>query len=200
MKWEEKAEWLQENGYPLAIYALGTEEGPSMRWAADIGGEGRRYGETIGESVEKVYVWVEGPNNKTSLDDYETEPIDYTGCHPVIAKALKHGFGIKCSVDSSYDHMIIVGYVADAAYPYKTSGTGNYGKAEPIKKKKTEVRVKGPVEVMQWLVGNDYEFHADGRIFKGKSFFNPELWSLCGKPAPEGWQFPELTEDVEIVD
>ena len=60
MKWEEKAEWLQRNGYPLAVYALAPLEGQEEKWAADIDGEGRRYAATIGEAVDKVYEWIEG--------------------------------------------------------------------------------------------------------------------------------------------
>ena len=202
MKWEEKAEWLQRNGYPLAVYALASLEGQEEKWAADIDGEVRRYAATIGEAVDKVYELIEGPiTSKTILDDYETEPIDYTGCHPVIAEALNSGLMIKCKVSPlDTDDFVYIDLYArnNGNKPYCASSGDCYSEKELtlMLKKKTETRVKDPVEVMQWLVGNGYEFHADGRIFKGKRFFNTELWSLCGKTAPEGWQFPELLETV----
>jgi len=34
------------------------------------------------------------PEPEVNLDNYITEPIDYTGCHLVIAAALKQGWGI----------------------------------------------------------------------------------------------------------
>ena len=37
------------------------------------------------------------------MKKYNTKPIDFTGCHPVIAEALKRNEAIKCRVwDSDY--------------------------------------------------------------------------------------------------
>ena len=32
------------------------------------------------------------------MKKHTTKPIDFTGCHPVIAEALKRGEAIKCKV------------------------------------------------------------------------------------------------------
>ena len=43
-------------------------------------------------------------NNKEDSMKYNTRPIDYTGCHPVIAEALRRHEDIKCRVwDSDCD-------------------------------------------------------------------------------------------------
>jgi hypothetical protein len=54
--WQEKAEWLRENGYLLQIYALAEDS--EDNWMACVGGEGRRYAKTIEVAIEQVYDWI----------------------------------------------------------------------------------------------------------------------------------------------
>lgn len=94
--------------------------------------------------------------NKTNLDDYTTKDIDFTGCDPVIAKALKKNKSILCKVRDEGEFYVqqynIVSYRKGKPYPYETTGNNAYKHAEPIKKRKTEFRVKDSVSIMQYLL------------------------------------------------
>ena len=69
------------------------------------------------------------------MKKYTTKPIDFTGCHPVIAEALKQGKMVDCIVyDSSsceYKRCWVLAYYVDNNYPYRT-GEEAYHYAEPI--------------------------------------------------------------------
>ena len=138
-----------------------------------------------------------------NLDDYETEPIDYTGCHPVVRESLKYGLSIECevwgAVRGENQKAFITAYSLcdESDYPYR-SGGDFHRNAEPIKKKKTETRVKGAVEVMAWLVRNGFEFFSGPGNWETDVYrFDKHLWRYCGKPSPVSWEFPELLEEVE---
>ena len=68
-------------------------------------------------------------------EKYNTKPIDFTGCHPVIAEHLKRGEAIECLV---WDwegvpkfKAWVYGYAQDTTYKYKTK-EDKYACAEPI--------------------------------------------------------------------
>lgn len=137
------------------------------------------------------------------LKDYITEPIDYTGCHPVIAEALKALRAIECYVwDANVADRrtrTVYAYDSTCGLPYRTSNFGPYRNAEPIPKKKTETRVKSAPEIMQWLVDNKYRVDSSG-FWCGRSFnFVPEMWQFCGKPPSDEFSWhKEWLEEVEI--
>jgi hypothetical protein len=138
-----------------------------------------------------------------NLDDYTTKDIDFTGCNPVVAEALKRGLSIECKAGSPYNcKCVITGYLAGNSYPYVSKNV-LYPNVTPIKKKKSEVqiRVKGPVEVMQWLADNGYFPDKEGDFVTNGGYivFWARLWGCCGKAAPEGWKFPELLEKVAVI-
>jgi len=60
MTWEDKAEWLRENGYHLIIEALGENDFP---WRASIEGENRNYAATIPKAVNMIYKQIKKPDN-----------------------------------------------------------------------------------------------------------------------------------------
>ena len=73
------------------------------------------------------------------MKKYNTKPIDYTGCHPVIAEALKRGEAIECFVS---DHLVpgdqrrwVSAYFVDTSYPYRSRAGGVFRYAEPIARK-----------------------------------------------------------------
>ena len=70
------------------------------------------------------------------MKKYKTKPINYTGCHPVIAKALKRNEAIECKVwDGGRKHdeekRYVTGY--DDSGVYITSGVIEWDYAEPIR-------------------------------------------------------------------
>ena len=73
------------------------------------------------------------------MKKYNTRPIDFTGCHPVIAKALKRGEEIKCRVwDNKGDvkrEVWICRYKGRADFPYLSEIDVFWKHAEPIARK-----------------------------------------------------------------
>jgi hypothetical protein len=143
--------------------------------------------------------------NRINLDDYTTKDIDFTGCNPVIAEALKQNKSILCEVGDEIMHLTqtkqcnIVSYRKDNEYPYVTIHHNGYKYAKPIKKTKTELRVKGPVSVMQYLIDNGYVVDKSGFFQKGDKRSRPRsLFAYCGHVMPEGWPLPELLEEVAV--
>ena len=74
---------------------------------------------------------------KVNLNDYETEDIDFTGCDPVIAVALKQNKSILCKTESGV--LNIVNYAPNL---YIDDLGCFYSSAEPIKKNKNRIPCK----------------------------------------------------------
>ena len=82
------------------------------------------------------------------MKKYTTKPIDFTGCHPVIAEALKCGEAIKCwvwdigSMKRNDQQRWIEGYTQNKGYTqgvgYITLNFVEWDNAEPI-----PLKVKG---------------------------------------------------------
>ena len=81
-----------------------------------------------------------------------TEPIDYTGCHPVIAKCLQDNLAVMCN-DGEYDCMVY-GYSKDSFCPYLGVEVNLNKTAKPVYKKTTKTYVKKASEIIAWLEVN----------------------------------------------
>ena len=96
------------------------------------------------------------------MKKYNTKPVDYTGCHPVIAGALKRGEEIECFVHDSpvRGHMKswVVAYLSGNTYPYKTKEEV-FRYAEPIPLK---TRIMPPEKAIPVLIANGWEYNKDG--------------------------------------
>ena len=100
------------------------------------------------------------------MKKYNTKPVDYTGCHPVIAEALKRGDEIECKV---WDHKggvkveaWIYRYKGGSERPYR-SGTDTpwkYAEPTPLKVK----RIMPPERAIPKLIEDGYEFDVDGDL------------------------------------
>ena len=69
---------------------------------------------------------------------YNTRPIDFTGCHPVIAEALKRGEAIECLVWGNKDdkkEVWICRYKGGSDFPYLSEIGVFWKHAEPIARK-----------------------------------------------------------------
>lgn len=139
-------------------------------------------------------------NNKEDSVKYNTRPIDYTGCHPVIAEHLKLGEEIKCWVwDKDYDEkpnscceVWIVRYWQTAAYPYRTAGDTYFRYAEPIPIKVR--RIMPPERAIPVLIAGGWKFSADGHLVGPEQTLVPSMLCCMGKlindPAVIPWSWP----------
>ena len=104
------------------------------------------------------------------MPKYTTEPIDYTGCHPVIAEHLKRGESILCRVwgygtkeEWKYQEPERVIAFKGGQYPYTTlDSAGSWKNAEPISTKR---KVLMPAEkAVVKLIEYGWKIDTDGRI------------------------------------
>jgi len=159
------------------------------------------------EYVVKVDA-IDKPEPEINLDDYYTKPIEYTGCDPVIAAALKQGLSIKCKVWNDHGYKVkepITRYNVGSNYPY--GGENGWTHAEPIPKPKKIRRVMGPVEVMQELVnrGCKCDIAGDWRDGISKSLaWVGKSFKYCGRSDQESleavpdWAIVE--EELPVID
>ena len=132
---------------------------------------------------------------------YKTKPIDFTGCHPVIADHLRRGLSIECRVweyeKGEIVKKFICGHNQNDAYAYLTDDGLIYPYAEPVE---PQLRVKNPVDLMKALVAGGWKVRSNGFWVEctGKSAFVPEMWQHCGRNVEDNdydWD-PEWLEEV----
>lgn len=93
---------------------------------------------------------------------YETKPIDFTGCHPVIAEHLKRGEQVRCWVwdddkERGSGPLYICAYIKEEGqYPYKTDVASWWTHAEPVPQKIR--RVKKASEIIRMLEDEGYVY------------------------------------------
>ena len=102
------------------------------------------------------------------MKKYTTKPIDFTGCHPVIAEHLKRGEAIECKV-RDYEKSPgplrkkwVCSYLKERSCPYiTTEGIGwHYAEPIPIKVK----RIMPPERAFQVLIANGFTFTSTGYL------------------------------------
>ena len=116
------------------------------------------------------------------MKKYTTKPIDFTGCHPVIAEHLKRGEAIKCKVWDDYrDHEVVWVYLYEmgAKYPYRNiTGTG-WKDAEPIPIKAK--RIMSPERAIPTLMAEGWEYNKEGALV-GDPPIVPQMFQEMGGP------------------
>ena len=99
------------------------------------------------------------------MKKYTTKPIDFTGCHPVIAEALKRGERIECFVwDYEEEFKLkawVYGYAPNTTYKYKTKEY-KYACAEPIPRKIK--RIMPPERAIPELIKEGWRFNHIGQM------------------------------------
>ena len=136
------------------------------------------------------------------MKKYNTKPVDYTGCHPVIAGALKRGEEIECKVWDDYSRHEVVwvcSYEMGSIYPYKNiTGIGwKYAEPTPLKVK----RIMPPERAIPVLIENGYAFDELGALRGKPHFIVPQMFEKMGKPLEDNsWLWPpcvieEVNED-----
>ena len=138
------------------------------------------------------------------MKKYNTRTIDFTGCHPVIAEALKRGEAIKCKVWDDYrDHEVVWVYLYEmgAKYPYRNiTGTG-WKDAEPIPLKVK--RIMPPERAIPVLIAEGWKFGDNGDLVGyGNNCVRTAMFKLMSKPISDpkvsSWTWPPcIIEEVE---
>lgn len=143
---------------------------------------------TIGDFFE--YFDIDVPVKK-----YSTRPIDYTGCHPVIAEHLKKGLAIECSVDEG-NKALVDSYAAN--YKMYYAGDYSYSEAVPLEHNPTTTYVKKASEIIKWLEENGYTPNRYGGWDRGTHVaFPPSMVQHCGKPLDKNDGYKWLPEWLE---
>ena len=140
------------------------------------------------------------------MKKYNTRPIDFTGCHPVIAEALKRGEAIECNVWSGNAPStkkvigLVTGYEVDGDYPYRIATNMNSGYAEPIPLKTR--RIMPPERAIPTLIAGGWVFSTDGRLVGPEQTIIQSMFHCMGKPVDDPsvshWSWPPcIIEEVE---
>ena len=194
--------WLEDyqSAFKIGDIVTITREHPDgtpPHYSVDIGG-----GDIWWLSDNEIELYEEKKMTK-----YTTEPIDYTGCHPVIAEHLKRGESILCNVwgygareEWSNKPEKVISFKAGRQYPYVTvEGGGAWLNAEPITVKR---KVLMPAEkAVVKLIENGWKIDTDGRInfpTETKNYYLSELKRKEGKEREFCKSLPDyLFEEVD---
>ena len=137
------------------------------------------------------------------MKKYTTKPIDFTGCHPVIAEALKRGEAIECFVHDSPTatgkRRWVHAYWGGGKYPYRTIEE-SFCYAEPIPLKVK--RIMPPERAIPTLIENGCRFDNRGALNGGTYCVVPQMFEKMGKPLDDpsaiSWSWPPcIIEEVE---
>lgn len=137
------------------------------------------------------------------MKKYTTKPIDFTGCHPVIAEALKRGEAIECFVwDEEGELKIkawVCGYARGTTYKYRIKECG-YAYAKPIPRKVR--RIMPPERAIPVLIAEGWAFNKFGDLVRPGWVILSHAFQYFGKPsytpgvAGHSWP-PCIVEEVE---
>ena len=135
------------------------------------------------------------------MKKYNTRPIDFTGCHPVIAEALKRGETIKCKVwDDGHPGEEVRYVVSYWSKIYISEGIVEWDRAEPIPRKTR--RIMPPERAIQTLIAGGWVFSTDGRLVGPEQTIIQSMFHCMGKPVDDPsvshWSWPPcIIEEVE---
>ena len=140
------------------------------------------------------------------MKKYTTKPIDFTGCHPVIAEHLKRGEAIECWVwdftSMSGRVEIVVGYSANNKYPYRCDNGSIYRNAELIPVKVKIKRIMPPERAIPVLIAEGWKFanhfgHMKHDELPDKTIY-PSAFELMGQPLEKYKDYPMYWPDCII--
>ena len=138
------------------------------------------------------------------MKKYNTRPIDFTGCHPVIAEHLKRGEEIECRAwdnkGAVKKEMWICRYKSSAGLPYRseTDTPWKYAEPTPLKVK----RIMPPERAIPMLIAGGWRFDDSGNMIGPMYSVVTNMFKLMGKPLSaqkvSEWKWPDcIIEEVE---
>lgn len=138
------------------------------------------------------------------MKKYNTRPIDFTGCHPVIAEALNRGEEIECRVwDNKGDgkrEVWICRYKDCSDFPYRSEIDTPWKYAEPIPLKTR--RIMPPERAIPTLIAEGWFFMGNGVMCGPVGSISHEMFRLMGLSFDDhcvrDWAWPPcIIEEVE---
>lgn len=142
------------------------------------------------------------------MKKYTTKPIDFTGCHPVIAEHLKRGEVIECwtQVCKESPHQLrkkwVCSYSKEGSYPYITTEGLGWRYAEPIPVKVKIKRIMPPERAIPVLIAEGWRFNTSGQMDGPRQTILPAMFCSMGRrlddPNTISWSWPPcIIEEVE---
>ena len=132
------------------------------------------------------------------MKKYNTRPIDFTGCHPVIAEHLKRGEAIECRVwDSDFNkeqeiEAWVCQYRGNSNLPYRSDADEPWKYAEPIPRKAR--RIMPPERAIPVLIAEGWAFSTDGRLVGPRQTIVQAMFHCMGRPVDDPsvspWSWP----------
>ena len=137
------------------------------------------------------------------MKKYNTRPIDFTGCHPVIAEHLKRGEEIECRAwdnkGAAKKEIWVCRYKSSAGLPYRSETDTPWKYAEPIPRKTR--RIMPPERAIPVLLAEGWGFNSAGYLAGPSCVFVPKMYALMGGDVDgEANEFawpPCIIEEVE---
>ena len=100
------------------------------------------------------------------MKKYNTRPVNFTGCHPVIAEHLKRGEEIKCGAwdnkDAAKKEIWVCRYKSSTRLPYRSETDTPWKYAEPIPLKTR--RIMPPERAIPMLIAEGWAFNDHGDL------------------------------------
>ena len=138
------------------------------------------------------------------MKKYNTKPIDFSGCHPVIAERLKRSEEIRCwawdqdcaEKPNSCHEVWIVRYWRAADYPYRTAADTFFRHAEPIPLNTS--LIMPPERAIPTLIAKGWKYNKEGALV-GDPPIVPQMFQEMGGPIDNSravWP-PCIIEEVE---
>ena len=118
------------------------------------------------------------------MKKYNTKPIDFTGCHPVIAEALKRGEAIECRVwdgirNKGREAVVwICQYRNNSSLPYLSESNTPWKNAEPITLKTR--RIMPPERAIPMLIAKGFAFTSEGWLIGNGFTLTPQMYAFMG--------------------
>lgn len=140
------------------------------------------------------------------MKKYNTKPIDFTGCHPVIAEHLKRGEAIECHLSdidkepsSSPTGFIEHWNARDRFYTESRRGT-KWLYARPVTRKVR--RIMPPERAIPVLIANGWRFDPSGHMDGPRQVILSTMFCHMGRrlddPITISWSWPPcIIEEVE---
>lgn len=101
---------------------------------------------------------------KINLDNYDTKPMDFTGCDPVIERALSQGLMIKCKGECGVVRTVIGYDPRDECYCTLEGAEGDSWcqNLKPIPKVRKRIMPAG--KAIDTLLNHGYAFDGEGDL------------------------------------